>query len=148
MVIFASRSIDEWWQSGKGQPPYDTRRHDLSDGICLVGLTSKAKPLQKISSQGVELRNDDSSAVVSIAGQTVSIKTGADVKIEASSNVTIKGKVMITGDVEVQGQLKTSGNVDVQGGLKTGGDVVAGHVSLTTHTHPVSEAPGETGVPT
>jgi len=39
LLVFASRSIDEWRSSGSvGVPPLDGRRHDLTDAIAIPGL--------------------------------------------------------------------------------------------------------------
>ncbi|WP_302441547.1 Gp138 family membrane-puncturing spike protein, partial [Bilophila wadsworthia] len=38
LVVFASRCIDAWWQSGGVGEPMEPRMHDLSDGFALVGV--------------------------------------------------------------------------------------------------------------
>ena len=37
LVVFASRCIDAWWQSGGVQDQAEMRMHDLSDGFVFVG---------------------------------------------------------------------------------------------------------------
>lgn len=49
LVVFASRCIDAWWQSGGVQPPAEMRFHDLSDGFCLPGVRSVPRALANIS---------------------------------------------------------------------------------------------------
>src|SRR5690348_9301992 len=38
IVLFSDRNLDNWFSSGGVGAPYDDRCHDLSDGICLVGV--------------------------------------------------------------------------------------------------------------
>ena len=47
LVLFSDSDMDAWLEQGSAKPsvPYSARRHDLSDGIVLVGLNSVPKPL-------------------------------------------------------------------------------------------------------
>lgn len=45
LVLFADANIDAWFLNGGQAAPYDERRHDLSDGMAIVGLNSQANPL-------------------------------------------------------------------------------------------------------
>lgn len=47
LVIFSDSDLDAWLDQGSAAPlvPYSARRHDLSDGVVLVGLNSTPKPL-------------------------------------------------------------------------------------------------------
>lgn len=123
MVVFGSRSIDEWWQNGEAQPAYDLRRHDLSDGICLVGLTSQARPLSNVNANAVELRTDDGLAVVQISPSGHSIKILAPGGLEIDGDVSIKGKLSATGDVTANG-ISLDGHV--HSGVKAGADDTGG----------------------
>ncbi|AQS88176.1 phage-related protein [Neoasaia chiangmaiensis NBRC 101099] len=113
LLVFASRSLDEWFRNGEAQPAYDLRQHDLSDGIALVGLTSAARPLANISQASAQLRSDD--------GQTV-----IDVK-SGSITMTVGGCRM---------QLTSSGLAVTGGKITSDTDVQAGPISLTSHIHP------------
>ncbi len=42
LVLFSDSNIDAWYESGGQSLPYDGRRHDISDGIVLVGLNNPA----------------------------------------------------------------------------------------------------------
>lgn len=52
LVLFADSNIDAWFMLGGQAVPFDQvlgapgRRHDLSDGIAIVGLNSTANPIQ------------------------------------------------------------------------------------------------------
>lgn len=58
LVVFASRCIDAWWQSGGVQKPMENRMHDLSDGFAIPGVRSKPNALASISATKVQLRNN------------------------------------------------------------------------------------------
>lgn len=130
MVQFASRSIDEWWQTGKGQPPYDFRKHDLSDGVCFVGLTSRAKPLSGISTSTAQFRSDDGATLVELNA------SGHAVRIVGSGGITLDGPVHVTGAITADSTITAKG------------DVKAGGISLQNHKHSgVQPGGGMTGGP-
>ena len=43
LVVFASRCIDAWWQSGGVRDQAEMRMHDLSDGFVFVGVRSQPR---------------------------------------------------------------------------------------------------------
>lgn len=45
LVLFSDSNIDAWFDNGGEAVPLDGRRHDLSDGIAIVGLNSKANAI-------------------------------------------------------------------------------------------------------
>lgn len=122
LVIFSSRCIDSWWQSGGVQQPPETRFHDLSDGFVLVGPRSQPRVLPAIATNAVELRSD----------------TGASyVRIDAVGNITLNAPTV-----------KIQGNMTVTGSVVALGDVVGAGKSLSTHKHGGVVAGGaQTGVP-
>ena len=46
LVLFSDRDIDIWWSTANVADPATTRKHDLSDGIAIVGLNPKTAPLE------------------------------------------------------------------------------------------------------
>lgn len=52
LVLFADQNIDAWYLNGGQQTPLNGRRHDLSDGIILVGLNPLAAPLAEAVVEG------------------------------------------------------------------------------------------------
>lgn len=46
LILFNDRNIDEWWDTANISAPADTRKHDISDGIALVGINPKPKALE------------------------------------------------------------------------------------------------------
>lgn len=73
LVVFASRCIDAWWQSGGyANKPLEYRMHDLSDGFALPGPHSLPNVVPSISSTDLQIRN---------AVGTTYLSIGADGKI-------------------------------------------------------------------
>lgn len=118
LVIFSSRAIDSWWQSGGVQKAIEGRMHDLSDGFCLPGPKSIPNVVPDISSTDVQLRNNSGSTFIGI-------KPNGNVQITAPT-------VNITGDLVVSGE--------VTSGLTM--------IPLSTHTHSgVTPGGGDSGPP-
>lgn len=90
LVVFASRCIDAWWQSGGyANKPLEFRMHDLSDGFCIPG--PKSEPAAALVAGGfnttdLEIRN--------IAGDTYLSLTAAG-KV-GFANVTTDLKTVLT----------------------------------------------------
>lgn len=117
LVIFASRSIDSWHQSGGVQAPVEARMHDLSDGFVILGVRSKPRVLSGISTTSTQLRSDDGATVVDLdpASQKVLITAPAGLTINA--------------DVQVNGNFAFSGTGAFAGGgaaVARVGDAVSG----------------------
>lgn len=92
LVVFSDMCIDAHYQSGginNIQP--DKRRHDLSDGLCFVTGTSQPNSLPSISTNSIQIRNDDNSAIFEINGSTINI-TGGTVNVNSNGNTTIDSK--------------------------------------------------------
>ncbi len=122
LVVWASRCIDAWWQSGGVQKPIEARMHDLSDGFAIPGPCSVPKiPAGAVSATGAQLRND--------AGTTyIEISADGKIKLVSPTEVQINGNLKVTG--EVTGHSETV------------------PVNLTTHVHTgVTTGAGSTGGP-
>lgn len=111
LVIFASRCIDGWYQSGGIQNPIEDRMHDLSDGFAIVGIRSQPRNLTNVSATNAQLRSDDGSTFIEIA-------PSGNVKIK-SSTVTIDSPA-----------------VTMSGTLTVTGALIAEGINLKAHTHP------------
>lgn len=92
LVIFASRCIDAWWQSGGVQEQAELRMHDLSDGFAIVGPFSKPSVISAINTDAPQLRSNDGTSYVEVAEDTITIQTTSDVIINAP-NVTVNCEV-------------------------------------------------------
>jgi len=99
LVVFASRCIDGWWQSGGVQEQAEIRMHDLSDGFVLLGFRSKPRALAGVSTTAAQLRTDDGSAQISVDGQShaISIQTTASVNVTSSASATVTAPIINLG---------------------------------------------------
>ena len=167
LVIFASRCIDAWWQSGGIQMPMDARHHDLSDGFAIVGPMSQARKIGGISTSNAQLRSDDGSTYVELdpAGQVVNIVAPGGVLIDAPT-VTITGNTIVEQNLTVEQNTTVEQSLTYLGGMTgsggSGGSMtINGNVNFTgtvsangknigsTHTHSgVTTGGGTTGAPT
>ncbi|MGC8050122.1 Gp138 family membrane-puncturing spike protein, partial [Salmonella enterica] len=66
LVVFASRCIDSWWQSGGIQEQAELRMHDLSDGFAILGFRSQPRALSNISTTSAQLRSDDGATFIDL----------------------------------------------------------------------------------
>ncbi|KAA2237664.1 Gp138 family membrane-puncturing spike protein [Salinarimonas soli] len=66
LVVFASRSIDAWAQSGGEQQQVDARMHSLSDGFAFVGFRSAPRALANVSTDATQIRSDDGETLISL----------------------------------------------------------------------------------
>ena len=139
LVVFASRCIDSWWQSGGIQAQAELRMHDLSDGFALLGFRSQPRVISGISGSAAQLRSDDGQAFVEInpASHAINATTTGAMTASASGGITLTAPlVTINGDVQVNGRIDAVG------------DVKAGSISLQTHrTSGVTSGTGTSGAP-
>lgn len=138
LVVFASRCIDSWWQSGDIGVPAEARMHDLSDGFAILAPTSQPKKLSGVSSTNVQLRDE--------AGTTyVEITPDGKARVVAATQIDVEAPtVNITGDLNVTGKMNLVGQLTQSGGSMTISGVVFG-----THKHTgVQPGSGTSGGPT
>lgn len=76
-VVFMSRCLDGWWQSGGVQNQPDLRMHHLSDGIAFPGPRSVPKVVPNISLDSVQIRTDDGSTYVEVKDGIVNVHAAA-----------------------------------------------------------------------
>lgn len=138
LVVFASRGIDYWWQSGGVQPPAETRMHDLSDGFCIPGPWSQPKRISAWSGSEVQVRSDDGAAYVAVnpTSHQVTAKTDGAALVDAGASITLKApKVVIDSPITtVTGKLAVSGDIsgaaqisDATGRMQSIRDTYNGH---------------------
>lgn len=124
LVVFSSRCIDAWWQSGGIQLQAELRMHDMSDGFALLGFRSLPRVIPGISTSAVQLRSDDGAAFIEVNPTSHAI------------TLTAPGGLTINGDVQINGKATTTG------------DVKAGTISLQNHhTSGVTSGNGTSGAP-
>lgn len=164
LVVFSSRCIDGWWQGGQAVPPPDSRMHDLSDGLAIVGPRSQASKLDPpVDPENVQLRMDDGNASLTIKPDktldmrndqgSVVISPAGEITLEASASLTIKapqvtiqGNLTTTGAGGGAGVVSMRGAVSLNGTLDATGDMTAEGKSVAHHTHQ-GDSGGTTGEP-
>jgi hypothetical protein len=107
LLVFSSRPIDTWQQSGGQQGQIDARMHDLSDAFALVGFKSSPNAIANVSTDATEIRTNDGQTVISLKADEVAVKTSS------SSSVVKPDSIVQT----VDGMLVsiTSSRVDLGG---------------------------------
>lgn len=141
LVVFASRCIDSWWQSGGVGVQAEVRMHDLSDGFAVLAPTSQPRKLSGVSSTNVQLRDDAGTTYVEIApGGKIKLLGATSIDINAptinmeATNINIKGTTTQTGAMNMTGQV-----------TQTGGMTIGG-ITFGTHKHTDPQG-GNTGGP-
>lgn len=119
LVIFADSCIDAWWQSGGVQNQVERRRHDLSDGMAIVGFRSQVHTVPGYSGDSVQVRTED-------GGTFIDLKPG---QVTINANVQINGNVTTSANCTIADTLRVAGinmNTHVHDGVKTGGGSTGG----------------------
>jgi hypothetical protein len=160
LVVFASRCIDSWWQSGTIESQAEKRMHDLSDGFCLLAPTSQPKVLPSVHSANVQLRNEEGDRYFEIQPNgTTQFKTPeARFEIHSSGDmnvVTTVGDISVfsfSGDIDIQTIqgaininapiINLTGIVNLTGTLISTGEITAIGKTVSAHTH---AQPNDTG---
>jgi hypothetical protein len=106
LLVFASRCIDSWWQSGGIQKQAELRMHDLSDGFFLpTGGMSNPNVPSSISTTGTELRSANGMASVHIDSTTLSFAMGGlSVVLDTGSgkvSITASGGLWVNGEMVI-----------------------------------------------
>jgi phage baseplate assembly protein gpV len=141
LVVFSSRCIDAWWQSGGVQAQAEQRMHDLSDGFALIGPRSQANLIPSVSTTTAQLRSLDGSTYYELAA-------GQIANIVAPGGINITGPVAIDGDVSITGTTTADGDVSITGKATATGEVQGNGIKLSTHTHSgVTTGGGTSGPP-
>jgi hypothetical protein len=139
LIIWASRCIDAWWQSGGIQKPMEARMHDLSDGFAIIGISSVPNVIPNISTTSAQLRNE--------AGTTyLEIREDGKIKAVSPSEIELSAPIKLTGAVTITGNLNVTGNINATGEVAAKTATVPVH--LSTHVHGgVTPGSGSTGAP-
>ncbi|WP_019103386.1 Gp138 family membrane-puncturing spike protein [Chromobacterium haemolyticum] len=154
LVVFSSRCIDAWWQSGGVQIPMEMRMHDLSDGFALVGPRSQPNKISGYSTSSMQLRSLDGSTYIDINPTTQKVKIVAPGGLEVTAPTsTFSGTVTVSGLFTFLAGLvgsASSGAAAVISGIVnfTGSILSNGKAIDSTHTHSgVQPGGGNTGSP-
>lgn len=137
LVVFSSRCLDAWWESGGVQTPLEARMHDLSDGFVIPGVRSQPRVLSPApSATKAQLRSDDGETVIELdpVAQTLAL--------------TAPGGTTINADTVINGTLHVTGAITTDASVTAAVEVTADGIALTTHLHGgVTAGAAQTGVP-
>lgn len=133
LLVFASRCIDAWWQSGDVQPQAEIRMHSLSDGFFFPGFRSQPRKLANVSTDSTQLRADDGTYYVELKAAQLTLKHPTKVVVDSP-------------EAHFTGKITTDGDITSQGTVKGVVDVIADTISGKNHTHSDPQG-GNTGPP-
>ncbi|WP_175788537.1 Gp138 family membrane-puncturing spike protein [Burkholderia cenocepacia] len=150
LLVFASRSVDAWWQSGGIQEQAALRMHDLSDGFALLGFRSRPRTLAGVSSTSTQLRSDDGATYIDLNPTLQKVRIvapgGFDVVAPLSTfsaAVTITGLLTFVGGMV--GSALSGAAAVFNGVLNVIGQITANGKRVDdSHTHPDAQG-GNTG---
>jgi hypothetical protein len=151
VMVFSSRAIDAWWQSGQVQAPTEPRMHDLADGFAFVGPFSQARMIGNVSTAATQLRSDDGSTFIELDPATKKIRIVAPGGFEVDAPVSeFLHQVLVDGLLTYVAGMEGSGGVGssatINGIVKVIGQIIANGKRVDdTHTH---TAQGATAVTT
>lgn len=165
IIWFSERAIDAWWKLGGVQLPTNFRYHDLSDGLCMVGIASQPNVVPNFDAERAQLRTLDGTVSVTVdpAG-TITLKGAVvidgtlDVKDAATfeAPVTCEEAVTVEGPLAAEDGIAITGNATGAGGdinivgnvIATGEGTFNGHTVGEHHHTGVQTGSGTSGPPT
>lgn len=146
LLTFCDMCMDLWWTRGGVQNQFERRRHDLSDCGFSPGMRSQARPIPNWSQNSVQLRTDDGTAYIELAG-------GGVVNIVAPGGVNINGNLIVDGTTQVDELTTGEDGLNVTGPINATGEITAQvggvlPIPLSTHLHQgVQPGIGNSGTP-
>jgi hypothetical protein len=101
LVLFSDRNIDLWFQTGSENAPSNSRCHDLSDGIVLVGLNALNSPMSAYIANTLRMFNgtteiDLGPTLVTIKNATISLGMLIQNFITALESLQVVGNIALT----------------------------------------------------
>ena len=88
LVVFSSRCIDSWWQSGNVQTQAELRMHDLSDGFAIIGPRSQPNVISGgLSTSKAQLRTLDGTTAISVESGKITLSAN-EVVLHAVNKIT------------------------------------------------------------
>lgn len=142
MLVFSSRCIDGWWQTGQVSPAIDSRMHSLSDAVAIPGPFSQLTKIGGISTSATQLRSNDGSTFIELNPSTQKVKIVAPGGFEVvaptsdfSDQVIIRG--LLTFLAGLNGSTDAGGDAAaITGVLRVVGQIIANGKRVDdTHAH-------------
>lgn len=133
LAIFASRSIDNWFQQGGVQNQFANRMHDLSDGFFIPGFRSMPNILPNVSPNSFQIRTQNGQCNMDFSpggGGTFSFSTPTNpLSISGNAfNTSVQNQTHnVSGQVTFSTPMvKATGQIDASGGFFQNGRPVGG----------------------
>ena len=132
LLVFSQRDISNFVQFGANQPPSigaspatsSVRHHDMTDAICIPGLTNLKNTIPDWNQSAVEVRNSAGTVKISVETSKITAISGSTSMEISNSGINITGSVVVDGEV------------------------TANNIPLSTHIHSgVTVGGGNTGTP-
>lgn len=138
LVIFSDMCINSWWQNGGANNAQEfKRRHDLSDGIAILGPWSQPNVLQNYNTQAVEMRTEDGTVKLALGPNGIAITCpNEQITINAANaEIIVQAEtiqLIATNPVEIVGSMSITGSLTVGNGITS--TTIDGKTFLS-HTH-------------
>lgn len=87
LVLFNDRNIDNWFVSGQISQLNNMRKHDLSDGICLVGVRSLVRSITGYLDDAVKINYDSNSIILD--SDNIQLSSSKYIMMDAVDDITI-----------------------------------------------------------
>lgn len=123
LLIFSSRDIDNWNETGRSMEPRTRRKFNLSDAFALPMARSKLNIIENYNPDDIEIRNKSNES-------KVVLKNNGDILLKNNSKIEIQ-----TPNLVINANIDISGDVNVTGSIEATSDVKAGAISLNSHVH-------------
>ncbi len=127
IVVFADMCIDSWWQLGGVQAQAEKRRHDLSDGIAILGIRSIPNVINNFSESNLQIRNKTGNTCIEIFEDTIKIKA-KNLIMEIDDNTTITSDLSVNKNV-------SGGGAKIEDGVIISDNAVIGDIDFISHIH-------------
>lgn len=128
---FSDTDFTAWFQNGGTQPQIKQRRHDLSDAVAWFGLASTPNGLDNWNLDGMELRNDDGTVLITLTDGGVKVTTNSGTfEVDA-----LTGIMKFSGALTIQAQQV---NITGQNGIVLDGGTIGTSIDgriFRTHEH-------------
>lgn len=146
LCTFSQRCIDAF-KAGDGSPakPLDLRKFDKRDAVAIPGLFPFSKAINNPSKRKWTHDTNDTVLVHNIGKSNeteIRFKDDGSLVINSTneftvncSKATVNAPSVVNGTATINGNATVNGNIHATGTITGDTDVVAGTVSLKTHTH-------------
>lgn len=109
LLIFSERETVQWKNNGGIATPTETRKHDYTDAIAIVGLASSKNTITNFNPNAVELRSDNGAVSATYTAENITWKAEGVTMILNSTGLNVSGGTFtcdqdITSDTDVKAQ--------------------------------------------